>query len=319
MELALKQRLTGASVLVILAVIFLPMILDGKRDDGVQRIDLTMPDAPGTTRVIRLKPAGQESDSSTPAERDEPAVISLHEEPGQKEMDRLTRDNPDKETVREVLSLTGENEPDEDSLPVETKQGLEPDNNKPAPDNKAVIESPVEGAVKQYLRLGAFSNINNVRELRSKLEKLGYQVRIDEVEVNKKALQRVRVGPFMDDKSLENAIKQIRSTFDLKPVKEMESDLDEAQSMTAEDEVVPAQIRGWAVQIGSFGNKNNASKLMEKLRKQSYPAYMESVKSNARVLWRVRVGPYPGKAEAEREMARLQKVHSDKLTLVQHP
>src|SRR6476661_4288956 len=47
MEPALKQRLVGAAVLVALAVIFLPMLIQGPApDSGVSDVPLSMPDAP---------------------------------------------------------------------------------------------------------------------------------------------------------------------------------------------------------------------------------------------------------------------------------
>src|SRR5690242_5031372 len=47
MESGLKQRLVGAAVLVALAVIFLPMLVQGPApDSGVSNVPLTMPPAP---------------------------------------------------------------------------------------------------------------------------------------------------------------------------------------------------------------------------------------------------------------------------------
>ena len=47
MDPGLKQRLVGAAVLVALAVIFLPMLVQGPApDSGVSDVPLTMPDAP---------------------------------------------------------------------------------------------------------------------------------------------------------------------------------------------------------------------------------------------------------------------------------
>src|SRR6476619_5195208 len=47
MDSRLKQRLIGAAVLVALAVIFLPMLVQGPApDSGVSDVPLSMPDAP---------------------------------------------------------------------------------------------------------------------------------------------------------------------------------------------------------------------------------------------------------------------------------
>ena len=47
MDPGMKQRLIGAAVLVALAVIFLPMLVQGPApDSGVSDVPLSMPDAP---------------------------------------------------------------------------------------------------------------------------------------------------------------------------------------------------------------------------------------------------------------------------------
>lgn len=46
MELALKYRIVGVAVLLSLAVIFLPLVLDGSGKQQVSRIDLDMPEEP---------------------------------------------------------------------------------------------------------------------------------------------------------------------------------------------------------------------------------------------------------------------------------
>src|SRR6476469_7178421 len=76
MDSRLKQRLVGAAVLVALAVIFLPMLVQGPApDSGVSDVPLSMPDAPAgnyETRDLPLVTPGTAPDggalvmSSTP-------------------------------------------------------------------------------------------------------------------------------------------------------------------------------------------------------------------------------------------------------------
>ena len=63
MDPALKQRLVGAAVLVALAVIFLPMLVQGPApDSGVADVPLDVPDAPAggfeTRELPLLGPSG---------------------------------------------------------------------------------------------------------------------------------------------------------------------------------------------------------------------------------------------------------------------
>ena len=63
----------------------------------------------------------------------------------------------------------------------------------------------------------------------------------------------------------------------------------------------------WAVQLGSFSNKDNAEKHVADLRKQQYLAFLSQVQTGQRTLHRVRIGPQKDRAGAEAMAARLEK------------
>jgi DedD protein len=64
----------------------------------------------------------------------------------------------------------------------------------------------------------------------------------------------------------------------------------------------------WAVQLGSFSNKENAEKLAANLRKQGYAAFLSQLETDAGTLHRVRIGPQKNREAAEAMAARLLKV-----------
>ncbi len=64
----------------------------------------------------------------------------------------------------------------------------------------------------------------------------------------------------------------------------------------------------WAVQMGSFSNKENAEKLALDLRKQGYAAFLSQVTSSSGQLHRVRIGPLKDRPSAEAMAAKLLKV-----------
>ncbi len=64
----------------------------------------------------------------------------------------------------------------------------------------------------------------------------------------------------------------------------------------------------WAVQLGSFSNKENAEKLAADLRKQGYAAFLSQLQSGSGQLHRVRIGPQKDRESAEAMAARLLKV-----------
>jgi len=74
----------------------------------------------------------------------------------------------------------------------------------------------------------------------------------------------------------------------------------------------------WAVQLGSFSNKQNAEKLAADLRKQGYAAFLSQLQTSSGQLHRVRIGPQKDRASAEAMAARLLKVNH-KGQVVPHP
>ena len=74
----------------------------------------------------------------------------------------------------------------------------------------------------------------------------------------------------------------------------------------------------WAVQLGSFSNKDNAEKLAADLRKQGYAAFLSQLVTEKGTLHRVRIGPQKDREAAEATAARLLKVDI-KGQVVPHP
>lgn len=74
----------------------------------------------------------------------------------------------------------------------------------------------------------------------------------------------------------------------------------------------------WAVQLGSFSNKENAEKLAADLRKQAYAAFLSQLQTENGQLHRVRIGPQKDREAAELMAERLAKV-GHKGQVVPHP
>jgi DedD protein len=68
----------------------------------------------------------------------------------------------------------------------------------------------------------------------------------------------------------------------------------------------PVTVTGWTVQLGSFASDVNARKLVDKLKAAGYKAYSEPRIEQHVTVFKVRVGPTPGKAEAERLRQRIE-------------
>jgi cell division septation protein DedD len=79
----------------------------------------------------------------------------------------------------------------------------------------------------------------------------------------------------------------------------------------------PSAEGGWAIQIGSFGSRDNADRLRRQLVGEGYPVFLMPVQSGGRTLHRVRVGPYGDRATAN-EVARRLAATGPGGTVVRH-
>lgn len=69
----------------------------------------------------------------------------------------------------------------------------------------------------------------------------------------------------------------------------------------------------YVIQIGSFSNKDNASKLVADLRKQDYRAYQRVSENFSRVF----VGPYPEKSIADSRSAKLAQIVGNSVKVIE--
>lgn len=74
----------------------------------------------------------------------------------------------------------------------------------------------------------------------------------------------------------------------------------------------------WAVQLGSFGNQENAERLAAELRKQGHAAFLSQVATADGQLHRVRVGPQADRAAADAVAEKLRKEGHD-VKVLPHP
>lgn len=77
-----------------------------------------------------------------------------------------------------------------------------------------------------------------------------------------------------------------------------------------------AHLKSWVIQVGSFSQKKNAIEFRDKLRKNKFTAYVDSVKTNQGILYRLRVGPELGKNRALATKKKLEAKYKVKTLLV---
>ncbi len=86
----------------------------------------------------------------------------------------------------------------------------------------------------------------------------------------------------------------------------------------AEAAVLDSQTGMWAVQLGSFGNRDNAERQAAELRSEGHAAFLSQVTTESGVLHRVRIGPQKDRDSAETVAAKLAAAGHD-VKVLPHP
>ena len=201
MEQTLKQRLIGAIVLVSLAVIFIPIILEGPDDEWTPRSH-SIPEQPQmdyrADMELQLPP-------ETPVVDETVAMEVISQQP-------LERDSqPTVEAVKKQPVAVKVPDPVKVPEPVKATP-------KPAPPAKQAAQAvpkmqPLKG---WFVQVGSFGQEMNARGLQDRLATSGFQVQLEDVELGKKHAYRVLVGPSTSRAAAEKQAEKLNSSQQLK-------------------------------------------------------------------------------------------------------
>jgi len=108
-------------------------------------------------------------------------------------------------------------------------------------------------------------------------------------------------------KSNQQPIAEVSPEPVLTASQELDSSKSSSKSEAAKvEQIVNDPGAAWVVQIGSFGERNNAEKQIEELKRKGFPAFLRRyVKNDKQALYRVRVGPEKDRVRAEKLSERL--------------
>jgi len=70
----------------------------------------------------------------------------------------------------------------------------------------------------------------------------------------------------------------------------------------------PAERGSFVVQLGTFGSRDNADRLVRDMTAKGFAAFVTPIKTGGRELYRVRVGPTRDRAQAEALAAQLRRI-----------
>jgi len=195
MDQNIKQRLVGIAVIFALAVIFLPMILDGSGVDKKSLV-IKIPDQP----VVAANPEFEQK------------IIELHarvEELPDLEPRFIDENSGDKQNVIKRESEKQAKKVDSEPAPVSKKQ---PESKaEKAPEPKLAKKPPV-GGDSWVLQVGSFKDKEKALLQRNRLRKSNIAaVFIEKFNNNNQASYRVRLGPFLNRDQAGIAQNKIRA------------------------------------------------------------------------------------------------------------
>lgn len=336
MDKVLKRRLVGATILIALAVIFVPMLLvdpDGMPSDDGSPMDIPrMPESAREVRRIPLDPRAarepepaeeRRSMAEAPVEFDSPATGSADDDVDDSRADSEF-DNPGGDAIgNEIGDAIGDEivlrpqppaEPQADTedsaaapAPVEaerpvdqaSQQASEPAPAETAPAGTTAPGTAVEPAVSigdWAVQVASFGSAQSAAEVRDRLERLGHIVLRDDIVRGDTTLVRLRTGPYPSREAAEQARQQIAST-----VRGVEPIVIGIEGAAA----APDRAPGFAVQVGSFIGENNAATETERLKALGFDAFRRSEEIGGRTVWKVLVGPMNERAAADALRSRL--------------
>lgn len=304
MDIALKQRLVGASVLIALAVVVLPMLLGGRPEDGGDTRKIEVPEQPPELDFeTRRYPIGESGQQAPAPSGDEPITLPAPAKPLPEVTQPETGDPAGIQPGEQSGALAGS-----DRRPADPS-AAEPEMPPPGTESlpSAGEEEPVTvvkpeplpsaapaGRGRYVVQVASFGSVDNARRLTAQLGELGYSVSSDTVSSDVGTLHRVRVGPFETEDDADRAVAALKTQVrDVTP-RVMDMHPEKSSPVTQPSDPL---VR-WVVQVGSFSNPVNADGLVARLKLQGLSAYKEAVTTGGSTIYRVRVGPYIERDEA---------------------
>jgi DedD protein len=205
MEQTLKQRLVGAIILVSLAVIFIPIILEGPDDDWSPR-GTNMPEPPrmdyGADMELALPPVEtlevEESEAGESGEPEESIVVAAPA-PAQVVAPPAAQPAEHAEPAAPAAQSTTARAPEKTA--AEKKTGSLPE--------------PPPG---WYIQVGSFSQRMNAEGLRDRLQAAGHTTRIQTINIGKAQVYRVLVGPATSRANAEEKSARLAAQQQIKGI-----------------------------------------------------------------------------------------------------
>lgn len=204
-----RRRLVGAIALVLLAVVFLPMVLDKEPKPVGQDIAIRIPSQENTP----FKPQ-----VAAPVVAPKLAPAAPVAPPKSVESQPVAAENAKQETGK--AAATGEPQPDKVAAgkpaaeQADTKPAATPHTEaqqKPAMPATAVKPETTAKSQGYLILLGAFANLDNAKQRQAKLNELGIRFYTEKIKTPSGEKLRVRAGPYATREEAEKVLGRLKT------------------------------------------------------------------------------------------------------------
>lgn len=184
MDITLKQRLIGAAVIIALAVIFIPMLLEGPKETDPVSMKIEIPEKPVYEIPNRLGVAPAIPAPPAPESALKAPEVVIPEKPASSETapPQIAIETPVKKEI--VIEK-----------PVEPPVAVVAPAVKPTPKPKSASKRVTISDSGFVVQVGSFSQRQNAMVLSDKLEAAGFPAFVESGKNKDKTIFRVKVGP----------------------------------------------------------------------------------------------------------------------------
>ena len=282
MNQELKQRIIGAIVVTALAAIFIPMLFDDPIENSGQSVsELAIPATPLNSNEVSANklPSNANQVLNVPDNASE-TLVNTEEE------SELSKDNQLSEEIPENDDPTVDNTDEDIVVQADSKSK---NSNTPPSLDTGVVETHKPSVSKKALPELAKQE-PTPEPVWEEEKAIEVPAELVNTTKTKTAPIKVKIKPTAPIKTAtpENIIsKKITTTEKPLPVKAVITD-----KPTVAPTKPKAELSRWTIQVGSFSKKENATTLMETLRKQNLPVTLDTIKSdNDGLIYRLKIGP----------------------------
>ncbi|AEM50150.1 SPOR domain-containing protein [Stenotrophomonas maltophilia] len=331
MDTPLKQRLIGAIVLVALAVIFLPMLVKGPApDSGVASVPIAAPDAPAdgqfeTRELPLVAPAGGATGLQTGQAKPLQEAAAPATPPTVDTSPAVAAGN-----YAVTFGAYG-SKADADAVIAYLKRSQMPG---------FAETTTISGRQAWRVRVGPYADRAQAEAARLQAVKIRADVKAEVITLDAAAGSSAAVAATpapttstpaaattpsatsnpVRSESLPPSTPTAATTRpeppkpapkpeapkpDTKPEPKPEATASKPATAPTTPAAPAASGVGFAVQLGAFGQANDANALRDKVRAAGFSAFVEQVRTEKGTLHRVRVGPVANRADAEQLKAQV--------------